>query len=161
MANEPVVVLLENHEMRQCADVAVRRQLQMWHRNARPLHGEGARGDHWQRQIIGAMGELALAKWAGRYWDTHAPANLKNLPNDVGPWEVRSTEWANGRLIVHDYDRPVPFVLAIVHRNRVKLAGWVHRDEAEWRGDFDPSDTHPTWKVPQRLLWPMTALPTD
>ena len=157
---QTAIITLAEHEIRQAVDVAVRRQLTAWGMDLRPVHGQQKRGDHWQNQITGALGELAVAKFFGYYWHTPTLDETDGIPPDVGPLEVRATEWHPAHLYVHDYDRQAPYVLAIIKRNRVKLAGWAYKDDVEHGGEYCPTPTHPTWRLHQDHLRPISDLLT-
>ena len=156
---QDIVITLQTWEIRHAVDVAVRRQVSMWQRQHRALHGQQQRGNNWQYQIIGALGELALAKYLGVYWDTPTFDDTTADLGDVGQYEVRATEHNPAHLYVHDYDRQAPFVLAIVRQGRVKLAGWAYKHEVEQLGEYCPTPTHPTWKLHQDYLAPISELP--
>jgi hypothetical protein len=156
-----VIVTLAHYEVRQAVEVAARRQLSMWNRQQRPLHGVETRGNNWQYQIVGAIGELAVAKFFGSYWETPTLDDVDRLPADAGAYEVRATEHDPAHLYVHDYDTDDrPFVLAVVKRNRIKLAGWAWKADVETCGQWEKSPTHPTWRLHQDRLRPISDLIT-
>lgn len=76
-----------------------------------------------------------------------------------GKVEVRSTHHAGGCLIVHETDRDLPFVLAIVRGATVTLAGWLPGNEGKSR-DFwaDKGNGRPAFFVPQTFLRDMDTL---
>lgn len=156
---QSVVITLAAYEIQHAAQVAVSRQLSMWNRQQRALHGQDSRGNNWQYQITGALGELAVAKYLGIYWDTPTLDDRAGELPDVGPFEVRATEHHPAHLYVHDYDRQAPYLLAIVKRDRVKLAGWAYKADVEGAGQYCPTPTHPTWKLHQDHLRPISELP--
>jgi hypothetical protein len=78
----------------------------------------------WQSEVISCLAEMAVAKhldhfWCGSVGDYSAP--------DVNPiYEVRSTEWPDGRLILHPEDHDnAPYILARVNQSKVTLVGWL------------------------------------
>jgi len=85
-----------------------------------------------ERDIRGAIGEMAFAKYINEY-----PAALlqgrrvqtKKAPDVGKDWEVKATEYHTGHLALH-HDRVVPnfrYVLVIVDllQDTSRIAGWV------------------------------------
>ena len=110
-------------------------------------------------ELVGAAGEMAVAKWRGKFFLPHL--NTFHKVADCGGVEVRSTSHASGHLILRDND-PADrrYVLAIVGRDGVTLAGWIQGREGrqpEWRRASRTSD-RPAWWVPQESLMAMDSL---
>ena len=66
----------------------------------KPKYGQSAM-DTWRDDIVGALGEVAVAKHLGLYPDFE---NRPGYLGDVGRFEVRSTQWSRGSLIVYEND---------------------------------------------------------
>jgi hypothetical protein len=111
---------------------------------------EPTQGDAWGRDINGACAELAVAKMRGVYWggevDTFAPI-------DVGGWQVKHTERANGSLVVPaDAPDGVVFCLVTGFPPVLNVRGYKLAREAKqtrfWRADVP----RPAFFVPQSEL---------
>jgi len=127
--------------MRQITDVRDGRQ---------PAHGAGDEFA-WHYNIIGALGEVAVAKdrdcfWSGAQGRLRAP--------DVGALQVRATPEEDGRLIVRKNDPDdVRFVLVVGVVPCLRLVGWMLGKDAkrdEWRAN--PNGRASAWFVPQDAL---------
>lgn len=105
-------------------------------------------------EITGAAGEMAVAKWSGRFF-VPSVNTYHRVPDCLGDVEVRSTRHSDGHLIVRDNDAPDRrYVLAIIGDDSVRLAGWIVGTEArrqEWRRASQRSDRL-AWWVPQGEL---------
>lgn len=110
-------------------------------------------------EVAGACAEIALAKWAGRYWA--APLNEFHRTPDVGTSEARGTALPHGCLIVRANDPPErPYVLGILKGLEVRLMGWMWGHEArqdQWVRD-PGSLGKKAWFVPQGRLRPIEHL---
>jgi hypothetical protein len=149
-----IVVMLTWPEMCMAAVVGVLRQVQNMKRKAQQRYG-APHELSWQQQILGCIGECALAKHLDRFW-SGAVGNYEAA--DVGGHcQVRATAHPAGRLILHpdDNDRQ-PFVLARVDDNRVTLVGWMLGGEGK-RDDYwqEPQPGRPAFLVPNDVLHDM------
>lgn len=117
------------------------------------------------RDLPGAKGELAWAKWRGIYWGGDQ--------NDFGKWgdgsgvEVRATRHANGCLIVFPNDPAERrCVLVVVNGNQCRIVGWVRAGWAkcsdflktEWHEGLRPGSKPQYW-VPQSRLSSLSEIP--
>lgn len=116
-------------------------------------------GSSLGRDLQGALAELAVSRalslpWDGKWlpipvWDT-----WKIEGNDVGKLEIRSTDRADGRLILHPSDKDFsPYVLVTSSTDhKYKLVGWVYgkdgKDNKYWRDNVP----RPCYMVPQANL---------
>lgn len=111
-------------------------------------HGEtGNKGLH--RDLPGALGEMAFAKYSGAYWG--GGAELWQAA-DVGDYQVRTTTHMSGSLIVFKEDDPetkLALVIAPKHGHiaglgsRLYIVGWFTPEEARSRDDWKVSpETH-------------------
>jgi hypothetical protein len=87
--------------------------------------------ERWDKDIVGAIGEYALAEHLG------IPMSLQDrcdYEGDVGPYFVRATPWPRGAMPIHtpDIDNR-PYVHAIVHYQDqcCYLYGWCYAREAK------------------------------
>jgi hypothetical protein len=118
------------------------------------LNGEG----HFERELAGCLGELAVAKHCNLYWCGFNRKDTKG--KDVGGLvQVRAALRANYRLILHPDDiDDDPFVLALAHDlPNVTLRGWIlARDGKRQTYWEDPTGGgRPAFFVPQTCLRPM------
>lgn len=116
---------------------------------------EGRSDEHriWH-ETLGCMAEAAVAQHLGIAYP--GSVNTFHSVPDVGPFEVRATNRANGCLIVRDNDPPErPYVLVVGdgYRPVVELRGWLYGHEARDRRWLrNPHGRRPCWMVPQRFL---------
>lgn len=116
----------------------------------------GLSGPGWNEHVEGALAEAAVAQWLGQQWGIGARG-----ANDVGAYQVRSTHYASGKLIVHKHDADAPYILVIaLPRARYRLAGWLWGVEAKQPRYWDaPQPGRYAYCVPQRDLHDMERLP--
>jgi hypothetical protein len=156
------IIELDENDIADCVEATNERielikQNRYEHRFARlakkndPFNREG----HYQAFLT----ELATARYFGVSYnfDIGPDALRSDLINGC---QVRSTRNINGSLIVQEFDKPAPFVLAIPLENdhQILLAGWRDlidcRLEKYWRKDVPK----PAWFVPQSDLHDMVSL---
>jgi len=119
----------------------------------------GAPADAWTADIEGCCAELAVAKTLGVYWHAYA-RNPKDLPGDVGGWQVRSTWRTTGRLIIHPEDTDAAvFVLVVGQAPYYRIAGWIRGLDAKRDEWWKEGDGRPAYFVPQRDLIPWEERP--
>lgn len=149
-------VQLTLSEISTAANVGVRRRLASL---AQSLRDKGGVVKHeWEMDIIGAIGELSVAKGLGLYWP--AGVNTWKLP-DVGALHVRTTTHADGRLLIRPNDGYGIYILVVVGRvGQARLAGWIDFKDVrnpEWF--TQPDANRPgCWAIPQSALKPMSEL---
>lgn len=122
----------------------------------------GERGSVWDTGIVGALGEIAVAKYLGRYWEgMGALGDYAAL--DVRGVNVRCCALDHGHLLLHPADRnECPFVFVTSPAEtpaRFTLRGWIlgrdgKRDQY-WR---DPAGGRPAFFVPPTALHPVASL---
>ena len=108
----------------------------------------------WDRHVMGALGEMAFAKWANIFWsgslgDYHA--------DDVGPYQVRAIYGERHRLIIRPGDKDnKKFILVWDQTPKYFLMGW------QWAGNIkrkvfweNPNGRDPAFFVPQTALFSM------
>jgi hypothetical protein len=103
----------------------------------------------WSRDIDGIIGEWALAKALDVYFPGADPALYGK--GDIGRWQVRTTWWRRGCLILHDDDKDdAPYVLVILSPFRAVIFGWMMGAEGKqpryWRSKVD----RPAYFIEQR-----------
>jgi len=113
-------------------------------------HKDGAiRADNgWTLHVEGAAAEMALAKWADRYW-SHSVNTFKD--GDVGKLQVRVRYKHSYDLVVRDKDSPGDHYVHMTGlAPNFKIRGWmVGKDAMLDRYRKDPGDKgKPAWFVP-------------
>jgi hypothetical protein len=119
----------------------------------------------WQIDIVSCISEMALAKYLDRYWS----GDIGNVmaPADVGKfYQVRATEWANGKLRLHPDDKDhQPYVLARVLHQTVTFVGWLYAREGKkpqyWKAIQPSRPERVAYWVPGDELHDMAELPPE
>ena len=153
-----VLVVLNPDELEAAAHGGINRRIRAMQKDRRPNQPE--RPDHeqhwWQTDIIGAIGEYAVAKALGQQWqDLTSDVNGK----DVLDYQVRTIENPKGGLKVRRHDNPLDiYILAQVSRNRVLIHGWMpgHQVIA-----YDHEIYPNCWTIPTAMLYKMADLPEE
>lgn len=151
-----IEVRLSWAELRSAAVIGVERHVRAMARQRVARYDQPA--NVWHDDIVGALGELVVAKATGRYPSLFDGA--LDYGGDVGRYEVRTTEHDHGCLIVHPHDADrSPFVLVRGTPPVFRVIGWMLGGEAKrdewWRTDV----RHPAYFVPATALSPLDALP--
>lgn len=140
-----IVVTLTYPEVWIGALAGVMRRIQNMKLGTKREYGQNEGG--WQADIMSCLGEMALAKHLDRFWGG-AIGNYRAA--DVGKnfYQVRGTEWQNGRLLLHPKDGDnVPHTLARVKDRTVTLVGWAWGHEGKTRNISKPCRSIPTGLV--------------
>jgi hypothetical protein len=155
-----IKIVLTEEEVRKAERVAESRQSENLKNARSDRYGADPR-DGIRLHKIGAKGELAVAKWLGRDWD----GNLNDFSAaDVGDYQVRTTKYDRGSLILHpaDNDRDI-FFLVINGDPEYKIAGWIRatdgKEDRYWK-DLSGDGRH-AYFVPQRALRDPTTFEED
>ena len=128
---------------------ATMRRVSALKKNRKPEH-KITPDREWQSDIEGMVGEFVLAKALGRFW-TPTVGHLDSDIGDVGSWQVRTTAWKNGSLIVNKKDHDGHKFVLITGENEVgydwNVRGWMYGEDAkadkyweEQRSDFCCAD---------------------
>jgi hypothetical protein len=147
-------VVLTIDECRRVALEGVDRQLSALAQGRNPdTHGE-ANGAGWDRHIVGAGGEYAVAKTLGVFWKCETGAI--NLRGDVvDRVQVRATRHRNGYLNVwRDDPDDHTFVLVAGSLPRLVIAGFMLGRDAKAERYWDETRGRPSFKIPQADLEP-------
>jgi hypothetical protein len=150
----PYRIKLDENELLIGANVGVARYWQsvvVQKRNS--THGEKS-GDAWQRGILGAQGEQAVAKLFNLYWGVG-----KMFEPDVGEYHVRTVPKTERlrRLIIHSNDPNDPddgiFFLVTADISVFTVEGWIYGHEGKKRRFWDePREEGGAYFVPQDEL---------
>lgn len=153
-----VFVKLTQAELREAAIGGVDRRLSALAMNRRSTHPETPDHlQHWyQTSIVGAIGELAVAKALGLRWD---PTIGRIDATDVGNYEVRTTEQPNPVLRIRAHDNAAKtFLLCQYWRDRVLIHGWTLGQRVI---DLDHMEFENCWSAPADTLYSMADLNTE
>jgi hypothetical protein len=113
----------------------------------------------WSTHIEGAAGEMAVAKYLGRFW-SGAIGFIK--ADDVGPYQVKtntSRKWDD--LILREWNDPAKIYISVLSFvPKFVIAGWVLGSEG-MKKEFHREGTPgmPAYFVPRLSLHPMSDLP--
>ena len=144
-----IEVRLTLAEMQIAAQVGIQRQIQNLKTGAVPAYGAGSKND-WQLHVEGALGEMALAKCLGVYWDGKG----KMRAPDVGECDVRTRSKHSYDLIIHDRDDDDRYIYLLTGGNGQYIfhGGIYARDAKQKRYWKDPAGGRPAYFVPQAHL---------
>lgn len=145
-----IVVTLDEYELAHAAMAGCQRRIASIVKQRPQFYDADDRKNFWQIDIVGMIAEYAVAKALDKHWQPATNKRLADLPGDVGPYQVRSTEHRWGHLFLHPNDKPADYILAIVKDNRVLLSGWIDLETGSQVGDMRSVDT---WWVPQDKLF--------
>ena len=158
-----VTVRLSSFEIMHAATAGVARNVTAI-RDARPLE-DGRYDTGFGRHVDGAIGELAVAKHLGLYWQP-AVGTLDTKTGDVAGIQVKSQvpkRWGN-HLIVRPHDpEEFVYVLAILRLPDVeivgKIGGWLAKIPEHWRERDPQKGVHrAAYFVPTTALGPLDEL---
>lgn len=138
------------------AQVGIRRQVEALKKNLPNRHGY--EGDGWSIHIRGAIGELAVAKAMGWYWD--GSVNTFHTRPDVGRVEVRNRSNPKHALIHRPDDDPSKaWVLVSGTAPYLWVRGWMPGADCRQSGWWEKHGDRPyAWFVPIEELHPMKEL---
>lgn len=122
------------------------------------------KGSSLDRDVEGAMAELAVSKalklpWDGQWLPIAIWDKWKHEGNDVGKLEIRSTTLPTGRLILHHSDKDhSPYLLVLNANPTFKLVGWVFGAEGKQKKYWRNNVPRPCYMVRQEELHSMEEL---
>jgi|SRR5215831_1237234 len=112
-------------------------------RDGRPeVHG--AVPQSWEANVVGAIGEVALAQHLGLYWHPVQALDRGRDRPDVGPFEVRTTTANPGHLLLYPSDPDdrlfyfVRFGEATREGQTLEVVGSVLAGEGKAKGEWRP-----------------------
>jgi len=135
------------------AHVGIMREIQDREQNLVNIAQAEAEGG-WERHVVGALGEMAFAKWVGIFWS----GSLGDYrADDVGPYQVRAIVKERHSLIIRPVDKDdKKFILVWDQTPKYFLMGW------QWAGNIkrqvfvrEPNGRDPAFFVPQAALFSM------
>lgn len=130
-----VLVKLEWYEMRLAAQVGLERRIRAMERGHQDCNLKSD-NNRWTDHIEGALAEMAVAKYLGRFWSSSI--DTYRVGGDVGRYQVRSSARIL-ELNIRDRDKDDSiFIKAFGHSPTFRLLGWILAAEAkrpEWLSD--------------------------
>ena len=156
----PVIIKLRWHDFITCHSIASMNELYK-HTKGVGHHWSVKKADESANYILGAVGEYAVAKYLGKFYD----GNVGNLEavDVAGEYEVKTTSVRTGHLVLKPEARnDKPFILAIVEDMTVRLPGWmlgsdIKQDKYKRADQYD----RVLYWVPQSDLHHMSTLPRE
>lgn len=112
----------------------------------------------WEIDVIGSIGELAFAKYMGFYWAN--PMGTFKLP-DLPGYQVRSTNYSSGSLIVREGDNSNDYYVLALTGSLPKVflpGGIVGRKAKRTNISFLDPDRPGCYVVKQKDLEPLENL---
>jgi len=103
------------------------------------------------REISGCLGEIAVARWVDKF-----PFSLfsERKQGDVGEFEVRTTAYSTGKLLIVPDDNPERKYLLVTLPDHytANIVGWMPGYEAQDPKYFDEKMRMPCYAVRQEFL---------
>ena len=103
------------------------------------------------REVSGCLGEIAIGRWMDKY-----PFSLfeERKMGDVGEFEVRTTAYSTGKLLINPADDPERKYLldTLPAYNTARMVGWMWGYEAQQDQYWDTKLRIPTYVVKQEYL---------
>lgn len=142
-------------EVAMAAMVGGARRAESEHFKRKNKHGMGPDADMLAIDILGAAGEMAVARVLGRYWGGDVSSFKRaDLGHSV---QVRTRSKPDYDLIIRHDDNPEDvYVLVTGTPTRLRVHGWIRGAEAkkdEWLKTH--GDRPAAWFVPQDALRPL------
>jgi len=103
------------------------------------------------REVSGCLGELAIGRWMDKY-----PFSVfeERKMGDVGEFEVRTTAYATGKLLLSKDDNPERKYLLVTlpDYHTAVIVGWMWGYEVQQDQYWDTKIRIPAYMVPQKDL---------
>jgi hypothetical protein len=112
--------------------------------------------DILHHSVIGAIGEISVAKYLNKFFVPHLNA-FHNIPDCFEDLEVRASD-KNNALITRDDDAPDrKYIKVMTNGNKAIIVGWLFGHETR-RNDWKRTTGRPCWMVPHEHLRPISTL---
>lgn len=150
-----MIINLTVYEMEMAALVGVQRILENHQTGVSNLTYNASASMLWQNGVLGALGEMILAKAANRYWSKGERGDT-----DVNGIDVRTTAYETGSLLLHkeDDDHRVS-VLVIGSIGTFRIVGYIRNKEGKEKGTWEErKEGRPCFYVKQKDLIPFTNM---
>lgn len=116
--------------------------------------------DRFGQDVLGAMGEIAAAKFGKAYWSAsfNTFRSAPDIEDARGPVEVRTTRRHTNKLRLHHNDAPQLIVVSVTGSPPdMWIRGWIRA--GDWmRPEYRDPNRGRGWFVPQALLNPFPIL---
>lgn len=147
----PIDVTLTEAEIVYAASAGAVRRLRNEREGLEEAHGvKRDDGNGWDREIVGAIGEIAVAKALRVYWNGNGTDRKRP---DVGPWDVRSTSLPHGKLIIHKNDPDERVIFLVTGKApTLSVRGWLRAIDGKRPEYWDDKKPRPAFFVPQDKL---------
>lgn len=147
-------VVLSWPEVLRAATVGVLRRINGLKHRLPEVYGS-PNGAAWDADVVGALAEMAVAKFLGVYWEGALHPQGRD-EGDAGAFQVRATTIPAGALILHERDADdARFHLVIVNGATCTLAGWTTGAEGKRPEFWFAKAPRPAFFVPQEALHPV------
>ena len=144
-----MLVRLTPDEVRLACHHAADRYSNAIARGAKPKINVDQPEDRAATDFLSSMAELAVAKGLNLYWSGVQGIGV----NDVGPYEVRSTALANGRLVISEKDKDSQkIVLVTCNPPEFNVVGYINAKEGKQNIYRFTNQRGWCWMVPQDKL---------
>ena len=120
---------------------------------------KGHKRGSWDKDVEGALGELAVCKAIGTYWNGSVNT-FKDLADVGDNIEVRHTELDSGKLIIRPGDNPESlYVLVTGSAPTYDVKGWIKGDDGmKQKFMMNPGGAGIAFFVPVKNLKQMKTL---
>lgn len=123
-----IEVTLSAVEMLMASQAAAWRRISNIAKARAGAHGFSNARNGWQADNEGALAEVAAAKGLNLYWS----AGSFGAPDVGGLYDVRSTPYATGHLVIYPKDESErKFILAVGADAHWELRGWLYARECK------------------------------
>lgn len=141
-------------EMYMAAQAGFLRTIQNIYAKAKSAYGADQDGIDWKIAIEGGIGEYVVAKALNIHWTGKGVMR----GDDVGEYQVRTTPYENGCLLLHprDEDEKV-FILVTGKAPEYEVKGWIRGADGK-KQEFWKDGNRPCYFVPQSELKAMADL---
>ena len=107
----------------------------------------------WNDAVEGAMAEMALCKLWGKEWDAGFKGSL-----DVGEYDVRSTKYKNGSLLLQKWDNNRINILITGSFGKYNVVGYLYNPYGQVNKYWRAEEKRPCFWIPQKDLVPYTNM---
>jgi hypothetical protein len=155
--NEPRnLITLDENDIRLAAHVAFDRGWASFIQGSKNVNG--GEKDPFYRHVIGALGEVAFAKWADLYWDGSI-GRFRGMGGDVGKFQIRARQGYLPLIIrPTDGDQDVFVLVCKVTPITWDVYGWTRGMIGKQRGKVERMQGGPRYLVDPSLLADMREL---
>lgn len=141
-------IKLSTYEIMMAANIGVMRQVETIKYNMKQRYGSDTETD-WQKHIESALTECAMAKYKNVFW-----CKRQRKDPDVGDFEVRASQRADARLIIHpdDFDDRAYWLVTGKNGTYTIHGYMMGRDAKHPKYWTDPGTNRAAFFVPQSDL---------